>query len=1192
MNRSKGLRWLRVFYIFMVLVLMIPGGVSASSLYQSRQGDSPAGAVIDPQVITEIDTLGSTTFWVVLRQKANLNAVSHIPDWNERGAFVYQQLTQIAENSQAGLRGLLDKRGAQYRVFWLANAIQVTGDKALLDELAAQPEVEQIAADKTYYIPDPIVGTEEAQVDAIEWNINRINAPLVWSTFNARGEGIVVANIDTGVQFNHPALAAKYRGNLGGGSFDHNYNWFDPSHVCGNPSLVPCDNNGHGTHTMGTMVGDDGASNQIGVAPNAKFIMAKGCETTSCSDAALLASAQWILAPTDLNGQNPRPDLRPNIVNNSWGSSAGGDFWYQASVQAWVAAGIFPAFSNGNAGPGCGTAGSPGDYVESYASGAFDINNVIASFSSRGPADATGITKPNIAAPGVNVRSSVPTNGYAAFNGTSMASPHTAGTVALMWSAAPVLIGDIAQTRTLLNMTAVDTSDLQCGGTAGNNSVWGEGKLDAFAAVSQSPRGATGTLEGVVTDAGSSSPLAGVLIDVTGPVDRSALTDASGAYSFLLSVGTYELTASKFGYLTQVHAGLVVTDGITTTLDVALVAAPNFTLSGTVFDNSNQPVENATVSIIGTTLTALSDANGFYSIPNVPQGTYDVRAVAGLCTNEQILNVSIVADTTLDFNLTLRTDSFGYYCQIVTPAYIEATTLIPLTGDDVSAQVPLPFPFSFYGQTYNAAFVSTNGNLNFLASATTLSNVAIPAAAVPNAAIYAFWDDLFVDASASVRSELLGTAPTRRFVIEWRNVRPFGDTTRRFDFEVVLHENGRILTQYRNINADGREKGNSATLGIENATGTVALQYSFNTATIKDPTDAILYRLPPSGFVEGTVTDANDTAPIAGAVVKALQSGSVIRQTTTNANGFYRVQLPLGAYDIEASASNYGTGSAAVTLVTEDETVVQNFALQTALAVLDPASLLFVVPVDTLESQVLTLSNAGGLDLVWQSQESSDTTWLDESPISGTLPAGGTQPIQVSVNSTGLAPGVYNATILYNTNSGREPVVEVPVTLVVAAYYQRVNAGGPDYTDIVGDIWAADRVYQAGSWGYTSTRSRAGHTSKPIGGTDDDPLYQAYRQDPVEYRFDGLANGIYQIDLLFMEPSARSAGSRMFDVIMENMTVLPAHDIYAEVGRHYADSHTFFVLVTDGTLNIRLVGRRGFAPPVISALRVIHRPDK
>ena len=132
---------------------------------------------------------------------------------------------------------------------------------------------------------------------------------------------------------------------------------------------APCDDDGHGTHTMGTMVGDDGdpGTNQVGVAPHARWIAAKGCEDLGCSDFALLSSGQWILAPTDLNGQNPRPDLAPNIVNNSWGDGPGNPF-YQAIVDAWNAAGIFPAFSIGNAGEfGCATAGSPGDCTTAWS---------------------------------------------------------------------------------------------------------------------------------------------------------------------------------------------------------------------------------------------------------------------------------------------------------------------------------------------------------------------------------------------------------------------------------------------------------------------------------------------------------------------------------------------------------------------------------------------------------------------------------------------------------------------------------------------------------------------------------------------------------------------------------------------------------------------------------------------------------
>jgi hypothetical protein len=165
----------------------------------------------------------------------------------------------------------------------------------------------------------------------------------------------------------------------------------------------------------------------------------------------------------------------------------------------------------------------------------------------------------------------------------------------------------------------------------------------------------------------------------------------------------------------------------------------------------------------------------------------------------------------------------------------------------VGSSSPLPFPFRFYGQEYTTAFVSTNGHVTFLALSTSLTNVSLPATATPNAAVYGFWDDLFVDSpTASVRSDVLGTAPNRRFVIEWRNVRFFGDTTRRIDLNIVLFESGQILTQSRNRADDGRERGNSATLGIENATGTVALQFSFNQPVLDvEPTvTSIRYRPP------------------------------------------------------------------------------------------------------------------------------------------------------------------------------------------------------------------------------------------------------------------------------------------------------------------------------------------------------------
>jgi subtilisin family serine protease len=1447
----------------LLLLVLVAAFVAASSFAGTSAN---AFDKVDPAVVKAVDGGGQTTFWAVLHEQADLSAAPAMKD-AARGEFVYDRLNSVANESQGGLRSLLEQQSASFKPFWIINAIRIRGDAALLQTVAARSEVEQILPDRTYTIPKPLPGGGQPGTDVVEWNIDRIRAPLVWSTFTDKGENIVVANIDTGVQFNHNALVAQYRGNIGGGNFDHNYDWFDPSMVCGNPSLVPCDNNGHGTHTMGTMAGDDGdpGPNQIGVAPHARFIAAKGCETNSCSSSALLASAQWILAPTNLAGGSPRPDLRPHIVNNSWGGG-GGDPWYQASVDAWIASGIFPAFSNGNAGPGCGSSGSPGDYTQSYSAGAFDIGNNIAGFSSRGPSAFGGTLKPNIAAPGVGVRSSVPTNSYASFSGTSMASPHVAGTVALIWSAAPAIERDIDATRTLLDTTAVDTSDLTCGGTAADNNVWGEGKLDAFAAVSAAPIGDTGTLTGMVTDASDNTPIAGATVHASGPFERTTMTNAAGVYSLTLPVGTYDVTASAFGFESLTEPGVVITDGGTTTQDFALTPADSHPVSGFVRDGSGNPLANATVTILNTPIPpATTDANGAYSFPSVPEGEYDVQATAGRCNDADTQHLVVDGPETLDFTLPQRSDSFGYFCRVEAVSWIDANTVLPLSGDDASTQISLPFSFTYYGQTHNTAHVGTNGFLNFLAPNATFFNSAIPSTGPPNGAIYPFWDDLFVDGLASVRTELLGAAPSRRFVIEWRNVHFFADSTRRVDFEVVLYENGRILTQYRNLANDGREKGNSATIGIENQAGTIALQYSFNEASLDDPEFAVLYRLPPSGFVEGRVTDYNDNLAVAGATVKAIRGGSVFRETTTDSNGDYRMQLPLDTYTIEASASNYETQSEEVVLDDEDEVVTQNFALRTARAEVSPNALEFIVPPDTTKTKQLVLDNTGSLDMTWQIQEAgggqvatsstqgiskdpganpnaatteglyetktpsgwsptapgdvlrtwpptglslawgvgytgnvwlsdvpsnnrnheftvtgaptgrnwtapwagawpgdmaldtsnncmaqvnvggdngiycwnintgavvysitgafpwtgisqrglayrpddnsfyiggwnegvvyhvrgrgagqgevidscnppdgnisglawnsafnilwsatnsptdtiyqlnpstcsvlstlphpspgfggaglemneegnlwiidqspnnvyliesgvpafSDVLWLSEEPSSGTLaPGDPPQVIDVTVDTAGMSPGVYNAILFIQSNSGRQPTLRIPVSLIVPAYRQGVNAGGGAYTDVAeSDPWAADQAYSAGSWGYIN-RLISVRRNRPIAGTEDDPLYQDLSRGMSEYRFDTLPNGVYQVELRFAELSNRQPGQHIYDVMIEGNVVLFAHDVAAEVGTYTADDHSFFVPVTDGSLNVRFVARRGFGDPEINALRATHRPDR
>jgi hypothetical protein len=501
-------------------VNMLPGTTTQRTLQITNWGSGPYSAIInlvdgsqvlppnagtmavpglprlDEQILADINTSpsGTTDFVVVLNGQANLNAASANTNWSERGWAVYNALTQYANTHQVSLRNYLDSQGVSYTPLYIINGVIVhSGNTALVNSLAARGDVAQLVANHRIAVEKTSPLEQQFTVaqapDVIEWNITKIGAPSVWADYGDTGAGMVVANIDTGVQYDHPALVNQYRGNQGGGNFDHNYNWYDPYFQCPSGGTIPCDPGAHGTHTMGTMVGDDGGANQIGVAPGAKWIACKGGDAVSgyLLTNELLTCAQWILAPFDLTGANPDPDLRPNVVNNSWGGGHN-DYWYTGAISAWRAAGIFPAFSAGNSGPGCSTAGSPGDNWESVATGASDINDNLAAFSSRGPAYLTGFLKPQVTAPGVNIRSSVPGSGYqGGWNGTSMASPHTAGSVALLWSAVPALAGQIDETLWVLEQTAdpLATQGSNCGGdyVTGPNNDWGYGRLNVYEAV-------------------------------------------------------------------------------------------------------------------------------------------------------------------------------------------------------------------------------------------------------------------------------------------------------------------------------------------------------------------------------------------------------------------------------------------------------------------------------------------------------------------------------------------------------------------------------------------------------------------------------------------------------------------------------------------------------------------------------------
>ncbi|MFE9257602.1 S8 family serine peptidase [Streptomyces sp. NPDC006879] len=1164
-------------------ILLLPlgaGTAAAAPEPQPTPSRTLAERKIDTKLRAQLDQ-GKTAFWVRLAGSADLTTAARQQTRAEKAEAVYRAKTDYARRSQAELIELLDGVRAEYTSYWITNAIRVVGGEKLATAVAQRPEVTRIDAEERVSIPKPLAGTRHNQVDAVEWNIDRIKAPEVWERLGVRGEGIVVANIDSGVDYLHPAVKDQYRGRNADGSYSHDYNWFDPAAVCAGEA--PCDNNDHGTHTMGTMVGDDGGANKIGVAPGARWIAAKGCETSSCSESSLLASGQWIVAPTDRAGQNPRPDQAPHVVNNSWGSSLHDD-WYQDIVTAWRAAGIFPAFSVGNSGPGCATSGSPGDYAASYSSGAFDINDAIASFSSRGQGPS-GAIKPDLAAPGVNVRSSVPDGGYAAFSGTSMASPHTAATVALMWSAAPALAGDVAQTEALLDSTAIDTDNTSCGGSAEDNNVFGEGRLDALAAVTASPRGAVGALAGTVTADGS--PVAGARVSANGPTDRTTTTAEDGTYLFpALSVGAYALTAGKFGYATTT-ADAEVTEETTATADFQLVQAPSAQLTGTV-TAAGAPASGARVTVDGTPVTAVSDDQGHFEV-TLPHGTYEVRAShPSRCVTNGSSQVTIAGDTSTEVVLPERTDTYGYACATGTRAFPAGDHKIALTGDNTTERVELPFPVPLYGKTYPAAHISTNGVISFGGAQGGDFNGDIPSAATPNAALYPFWDDLVIGGSedSGVFTAVTGTAPHRAFIVEWRRAAHWSAQGDRFTFAAVIGEDGRISYHYKDATGVGLPAGSSATIGVENATGTDAFRYSFNTPVLSAGLTVAL-RTTKSGVVSGRVLDANDGTGVAGASVTVGEGGGAIT-TSTSADGGYVVQGPTGQHPVSVTAPAYQPGTSTAT-ITADQVTSLTQSLETGKVAASTPALEVVLPPDERRTRTVKLTNTG-FPTAYALVEGAP--WLSLSPVSGELATGAEQAVQVTVDTSDQQPGtVLTAEVTIVSQSGRSPELTLPVKAVVPRYRAALDVGaGTGGVDALGDSWSPDRKYTEGGHGYRG-KSATKSTRHAIAGTEDQQLFRDAREGMYEYRFDNVPNGLYTVELGFAELSRTRPNKRVFDVLAEGTQVLPALDIALEAGPYTALRRSYTVAVTDGVLNVRFVARGGYGKPLLNSLRVTERPD-
>lgn len=506
---------------------------------------------VDASVWSKTESGEKVEFIVVMRQQADVSGAKSLRLKEEKGDYVFTALQSVARQTQKKVTEILVKEQAPYRSFFVVNAIYTSGNSKLLQLLAEQDEVAYITSNPWTSLDMPVdfqnANIPEARA-GVEWGIRRINADEVWA-LGYTGQGVVVGGQDTGYDWQHPAIKQAYRG-WNGSTANHNYNWHDairaisPLHgdsvitpslnPCGLDSKVPCDDHNHGTHTMGTMVGDDGMGNQIGVAPSARWIAARNMERGYGSPATYIECFEWFLAPTDLNDRNPDPSKAPHVINNSWGcpeiEGCNASNWalMETAINNLRAAGVVVVQSAGNSGSSCGSVDNAAAIFEgAFSVGASQPSDTIAGFSSRGnvTVDGSGRLKPNVVAPGVSVRSAVRNGGYQSWNGTSMAGPHVAGVVALMISANPDLAGQVEKIEAIIEQTAKPMlSNQSCGGRSGSeipNNTYGYGRIDALAAVEKA-------LE-LTTDVDSISKNAGVKV-YPNPAREEATLQLTGLY--------------------------------------------------------------------------------------------------------------------------------------------------------------------------------------------------------------------------------------------------------------------------------------------------------------------------------------------------------------------------------------------------------------------------------------------------------------------------------------------------------------------------------------------------------------------------------------------------------------------------------------------------------------------------------------